>query len=238
MHLGRTLVMLGTLALACKPRPGSSCDRGEARCLAGDTQLACHAGKMIEVPCRGPNGCQVTEKGVACDISKNVAGDPCTDADENVGTCSEDGKTKIVCRGGKYHAEPCRGRDGCKLIEGRASCDTSLMEEGEACLQEGSQACSTDNTTFLVCTKGKMEVKLRCRGASGCQFLDRKLTCDLSVAALDDPCDEKMEGKNACALDKKQIVVCKAAKFTSDTVCKAGEECIVGDGTVKCDEKQ
>src|SRR6185369_13751788 len=110
-----TLLMLGALAALslpnCKPTAGSSCEKGEARCLDAKRELVCQAGRFIESPCNGPGGCLQTDKGTSCDFSGNKPGDPCSADDEGAATCrSKDGM--LACHGGVYAFVPCRGARG------------------------------------------------------------------------------------------------------------------------------
>jgi hypothetical protein len=44
------LLALCLITAACKPSVGSSCERGEARCLDRQTQLICSEGRLIATP--------------------------------------------------------------------------------------------------------------------------------------------------------------------------------------------
>lgn len=227
--LGSVLLMAG-----CKRGVGSSCDKGEARCLDRERQLVCDQGKFIESPCRGPEGCSLAPKGVSCDVSANKPGDLCSRDDEGAAACT-DPKTLISCRGGSYQPSPCRGPDGCVASEGRPKCDTSVATSGDACAeQEKPKACSTDGKTLLACKGGTMQTELPCRGPDGCKITASKLDCDLTLAELADPCPSEMDGRHACAVDRKTMLVCKDGKFAPDSPCKAGESCLVEGGSIRC----
>ena len=228
-------VLLLVVCAGCKPGVGTSCDKGEARCQDKQTQLACQGGKYIATPCRGPGGCSITPDGIHCDISKNKPGDPCSTDDVGAAAGSDE-KTLIACVEGKYQPSPCRGPKGCTSSDGRPTCDTSIAAPGDACKDtEKPKGCSTDGKQLLTCQSGKMALSFWCRGPDGCSAKDGKLDCDLSVAKLDDPCIKEMEGKNACALDRKAIVVCKGSKFVVDEKCeKKGESCLFEGGSIRC----
>ncbi len=219
----------------CKPGVGSSCDKGEAKCLSKTAQLSCEDGKYVETPCRGANGCAITPDGIRCDISGNKAGDRCSKDDNGAAACA-DPKTLVVCNAGQYQPAPCRGPDGCQQKEGRAVCDTSIAEPGDHCADaEKPKACSKDGSQLLSCKQGKMATVFFCRGPDGCGIKDGKLNCDLTVAKLDDVCPGEMDGKHACTQDRKQILVCKAQKFSKDSACdKAGESCLSDGGSIRC----
>ncbi len=226
------LLVPSMLALACKPGVGSSCVRGEARCQDRQTQLICSQGQMIASPCRGANGCRLSAAGVACDISLNRAGDPCSQDDEGVAICP-DPKQILTCSGGKYQLAACRGPAGCATSGGRASCDTTLATEGDAC-KGATKGCSADGRQVLICQSGKMAPAFFCLGQGGCKSKAGKLDCDLTVARDEDPCTQEMQGKVACNIDKRSIVACKAGKFVIDTRCGAGKECSTEGGSIAC----
>ena len=218
----------------CKPAAGSSCDKGEARCLDAKRELVCQAGRFIESPCNGPGGCRSTEKGTSCDFSGNKAGDPCSADDEGAATCgNKDGM--LACHGGLYVLLPCRGSRGCVNAEGRALCDTSLAEPGDPCREENSKACSGDGSQVLICKQHTMQRFYLCRGEGGCASGPGKLTCDTSVAKLGDACDKKLEAQAfACTPDGAEILVCKGGAFVHEESCTAGQKCGQVAGATKC----
>ncbi len=218
----------------CKPSAGSSCDKGEARCLDAKRELVCQAGRFIESPCNGPGCCRLTEKGTSCDFSGNQAGDPCSADDEGAASCSnKDGM--LACHGGRYALVPCRGSHGCVNAEGRALCDTSLAEPGDVCSDENLKACSGDHSQVLICKQHSMQRFYLCRGANGCTSSAGKLNCDTSVAKLGDACDKKLEGQAfSCTPDQTSILVCKGGAFTLDQACKMGQKCSVEGSSTLC----
>ena len=227
-------VTIGLLSAGCKPSAGSSCDKGEARCLDGKHELVCQAGRFIESPCNGPAGCGWTERGTSCDFSGNKPGDACSTDDEGAATCS-DKDAMLACHGGKYALVPCRGSRGCLNAAGRASCDTSLAEPGDACNDESSKACSGDGSQVLICKQHAMQRFYLCRGASGCASSAGKLSCDTSIAKLGDACDKKLEGQAfSCTPDATSILVCKGGAFVVDQTCKAGQKCVLNGSATQC----
>lgn len=225
------------IASACKPGPGSSCDKGEARCIDKKTQLVCQAGKFVSSPCKGPRGCGLTPDGVFCDISGNQPGEPCSTDDEGAAACS-DPKTKIVCSAGKYQPWQCRGPKGCTTDDRRPLCDNSIAEPADPCREaDKTKACSVDGKQYLSCAAGKMTMEFQCLGPAGCKSEGGKLGCDMSVARDKDPCTKEMDGKHACNLDKSSIVVCKDGKFVIDEECKAGTTCNA-EGTIRCEKPE
>jgi hypothetical protein len=229
------MVLLLLAAAGCKPAVGSACKPDETRCLGKTAQLSCHAGKFIETPCKGPAGCSTSEAGVRCDISGNQAGDRCSDADEGAASCA--GRRMIVCRGGRYVFAECRGPRGCANEGGRAVCDASLAQTGDACSKEGLKACSEDGTQVLTCQASKMRFFYFCRGKAGCAATSGKLNCDMSLAALKDPCDGSMEGKHACSEEGGSILVCRAGQFVLDERCPARKSCSTEGGGIRCERQ-
>ncbi len=228
------LLSLWCLCVSCKPGVGSSCDKGEARCLDGQRELVCQAGKLIETACRGPHGCSFTEQGTSCDFSSDKPGDACSTDDEGAATCN--GKvTMLACHGGVYGVVPCRGARGCELADGRAACDTSIAEPSDACRDEGTKACAADRSAVLVCKDHAMAQFYPCRGVNGCGSAAGKLSCDTSIAKLGDPCDKKLEGQAfACAVDGASLLVCKAGAFALDQTCKSGQKCLTDGSSSHC----
>ncbi|MBK7584226.1 MAG: DUF1962 domain-containing protein [Myxococcales bacterium] len=238
MRLAITLSLFALCALAaCKPAPGGSCDRGEAKCVDKQSQLVCQKGSYIQAPCKGPRGCGLTPTGVSCDITGNQPGDICSTDEEGASGCI-DAKTKIVCSGGKFAATTCRGPRGCETQEGRPLCDLSVAEPGDACREADlTKACSVDGKQYLSCRAGKMTMEFQCLGPNGCKSEAGKLSCDMSYARDQDPCTTEMEGKHACNLDKGSIVMCKGGKFVVDEECKSGTACNA-EGSIRCEKPE
>lgn len=219
--------------VACKPSVGSSCDKGEARCIDRSRALVCESGHFIETPCRGKNGCRVEVETTSCDVHGDQPGDPCSTDDESSAVCS-DAATLLACHAGKYEAVACRGKHGCHEAAGHAECDESVAESGDACAHDGKRACSTDAKRVLACHDGKMEPQYDCRGERGCGVVDGKLDCDVSVARSGDPCDRQFEGTFACSEDGLAIVRCSGGHFAPDETCKRGTRCVSEPGTTRC----
>lgn len=230
-------VLVLAFLCSCKPGPGSSCDKGEARCIDKKSQLVCQKGSYIQAPCKGPRGCSLTPSGVSCDITGNQPGDVCSTDEEGASACL-DPKTKIVCTDGKFVATSCRGPKGCETLDGRPLCDLSISEPGDACREaDKTKACSVDGKQYLACKAGKMTLEFQCLGPNGCKSDGGQLSCDMSVARDKDPCTAEMEGKHACNLDKSSIVVCKGGKFVIDEECKSGTSCNA-EGSIRCEKPE
>jgi hypothetical protein len=227
-------IAIGVLLASCKPSVGSSCDKGEARCLDGKRELVCEAGRFVESPCKGPAGCSSTERGTSCDFSGNGAGDACSSDEEGAATCTNRAAL-LACHGGKYALVPCRGSRGCTNTEGRAACDTSIAEPGDNCNDDNLKACSGDGSQVLVCRQHAMQRFCLCRGESGCVSSAGKLSCDTSIARLGDACDHKLEGQAySCTPDGTAILVCKGGAFALDQACRAGHKCVVNGSATQC----
>jgi hypothetical protein len=220
-------------ALGCKPRVGSSCEKGEARCLDGQRALVCQAEKFIETPCRGKNGCRLEAERTACDVHGNQAGDACSTDEEGAAVCI-DSNTLLACRQGAYVRSACRGKGGCVEEGGRAMCDATIAESGEPCAAEGKKACNVDGKRVLACTAGKMLDRYDCRGARGCSVVSGKIDCDVSIAKVGDACDSTSEGTFACSEDMKAIARCAGGRFVADETCKHGTKCLAEPGSTRC----
>jgi hypothetical protein len=79
-----------------------------------------------------------------------------------------------------------------------------------------------------------MQLAHYCRGPEGCASNNGQLECDMSVAALKDPCGKKMEGATACNVDGSGTVICKGGLFVLDEKCKAGTRCSSKAGSIEC----
>jgi hypothetical protein len=237
MTLGRGTTLLAlafTLALAaCKPGVGSSCEKGDARCLNPNRALVCQKGVFIETPCLGKHGCRVEPAGVSCDPSANRSGDPCSTDEEGAAVCG-DPTTLVACRRGKYSRVPCRGPGGCSQEGRNTLCDATVAAVGEPCAEEDKKACATDARHVLACREGRMTPLYECRGKNGCRVVEKKIDCDLSIARLGDPCDKLVEGHFACTEDAKAIVRCEAGKFVADEKCKGATRCLATPGSTSC----
>jgi hypothetical protein len=149
--------------------------------------------------------------------------------------CTDKGNA-LSCQGGKLVAVACRGPLGCTKFQEKASCDDSEAAEGDTCMGEGDDeyACSVDKKRALVCKNGRFERYLECRGKSGCALLGRQISCDTSVAAKNDPC--KVQGASACAVDQKEMLVCRDGKFGHYRYCRGQAGCYTKDDAPACDE--
>ena len=227
------LVFSGFALVACKPSVGSSCTKGEARCVDPGRAIVCEEGKFIETPCNGKLGCRLQPEGTACDVHGNKAGDRCSKDEEGAAVCADE-ETLLVCRGGTTVRSACRGKGGCVEEHGRAACDASIAEEGDPCGAGSKSSCSVSGKEVLVCAGAAMKKTYECRGERGCTVASGKLDCDQSVAKLGDACDPRTEGSFSCSEDGKSIVKCAGGRFVADEKCKAGTECLAEPGSTRC----
>ena len=217
----------------CKPGVGSSCEKGEARCLDGQRALVCQSEHFIETPCRGKSGCRLEPAGTACDVRGNKPGDSCSSDEEGAAVCA-DASTLVSCHKGAYVRVACRGKKGCVEENGHAMCDATVAAVGEACATDEKKACSVDGKTVLACSEGQMQARYDCRGARGCSVVSGKIDCDQSVAMLRDACDVASEGSFACSEDAKGLVRCAGGSFVADETCKHGQSCVAESGSTRC----
>jgi hypothetical protein len=217
----------------CRPGVGSSCEKGEARCLDSGRALACEGGQFIEVPCRGPKGCAAGANSIACDIQRSRSGDRCSRDEEGTAVCADE-KRIMACRSGRFVSSPCRGPKGCALLGDRALCDTSVGILAEACREDGKKACAADGSAVLACKQHALAPLYLCRGPKGCALKEGKLDCDMSVAVERDACDPRQEGHVACSPDHTATLICKSGRFTSDEKCKRGTTCVAEEKQTRC----
>src|SRR5207249_3648910 len=124
-------LLLFAATAGCKPGVGDACEKGNVTCVDGKNAVVCQSSKYVAVPCKGANGCAGEKAAATCDASGNAAGDACSTDEEGSAWCAADSKAKLLCKGGKLAAEPCRGPKGCK----GQSCDTSFAEVGDPCVE-------------------------------------------------------------------------------------------------------
>ena len=107
-----------------------------------------------------------------CDQSVTEAGAAC--AKENQYACSSDFKHTLRCVSSKWQRDQvCRGKDGCKETGDKVRCDDTLAAVGDACAQDGDQACSVDLGARLVCKGNRVVIDKKCR--AGCVVVTGKV---------------------------------------------------------------
>lgn len=162
---------------------------------------------------------------------KKRAGSACKGAE----AVCQDKKTALLCRDDAFVEVACAGPTGCAKFQDRASCDTSVAERGDLCMDdEDEYACSSDGARALVCKTGRFEPYLECRGASGCAMVGRSVSCDTSIAEKNDPC--RTEGAIACGVDRKHMLVCRDGRFALHRYCRGRQGCSSEGEAPSCDE--
>lgn len=213
---------------------------GKTGCRVGNKErLTCKGGKYEIEECKGADGCTLEQSGMAtCDPGAPKLSEACK-VDERIQRCSEDAKSFLQCRSGKWTlAQPCPGSNGCvEKGGGLVSCDPSgaKWKVGDACFFITS-TCSDDGAALLECSFGALVKKQDCPGPERC--LAGTITCDTGVAKLGDPCDAREAGATACADDGKALLECKAPKdggtqtWAEKKKCKTS--CTAQDGKLDC----
>jgi len=146
----------------------------------------------------------------------------------------EDPANVLACQGGVFVEAHCRGPAGCTKLGTKVTCDDSIADEGDPCLDAESEnrACSTNKKKSLLCDAGKFKAIQFCRGPKGCQIHGEVVTCDSQVAEKADPCLKP--GTFACSTDFKTRLICKEGKFQFDRFCRGNSGC--RDFDFSCDE--
>ena len=160
------------------------CNLAEDHACAPDkkSMVRCVKYKFATVEtCSGPLGCERTEKEARCDNSTAAAGDPCTE--DNDHACSVDGKTMLLCKGGKFEERlACKGKNGCSLNGSAVRCDDSVAALGDACESSPGKdhyACAQDNRSMLKCIDGKFIQAEKCRSRETCKLLSDGFACGM-----------------------------------------------------------
>ncbi len=143
---------LGDMQYAC-----SADDQTGVQCIAGTFQRV--------VVCRGPKGCKLENKRIACDTSIVNQGDPCAHEDDVA--CSADKTQLLRCKTKAFEKyRMCRGAKGCTPDDPTPACDISVAQVDDLCVQQGRVACSPDKTTELVCQGSRFTLSRKCE--KGC----------------------------------------------------------------------
>jgi hypothetical protein len=162
---------------------------------------------------------------------KRKEGGKCDDARR--ATC-EDATTVLACQGGVLVSARCHGPNGCSRLGNKVTCDDSVAEEGDTCLDTDAEnhACSADKKTHLVCDEGKFRTAQVCRGPKACTIKGELPTCDTHLGQKDDVCTKA--GSFSCAVDRKTRLLCRDGKMQIDRFCRGQSGCREAD--FACDE--
>ncbi len=221
------LGVLGLLALTLAGSDlteGDACDEEVASCIDGATALWCDHGVVRRIGCHGEGGCRESLGEVRC---TPTIGDACVGA---TSTC-EGTASWIRCVDGVIRQEAsCRGPGGCRVVDRRLLCDGSLAVVGDACWGlDGMGACTPDHASWVTCVAGTWQPHHACRGPDHCATSGEELSCDESIGAIGDACDE---GGYACSEDGRLRLVCENGTRVRDAACPEG--CRVEAGDVLC----
>lgn len=163
------------------PDVGDNCttDKVQACASGGKQAVACKDGKFVLLQkCPGAAGCKEQGGGlVSCDPNGAfAAGDACHFISM---VCTEDGKSLLECKDGKFNAgKECPGEGRCKGVE----CDSGYGDVGADCAS-GTHVCSNDKKSLLACKPvpksddGAMKFAVEKSCKAGCTPKDGKLEC-------------------------------------------------------------
>jgi hypothetical protein len=157
------------------------------------------------------------------------AGDACTDTP---GSCA-DKASHLVCTGGKFVLETCKGAGGCN-DDKTLTCDNTKADVADGCGHDGARACSADGTKELRCRDKKFDIEWSCRG--GC-------TLD---ASNNPKCTPTGEAGDVCRPDsivcdgaQKTELDCTDGKLAATRTCHGALGCVTDPGGgVRCDRTQ
>jgi hypothetical protein len=174
---------------------------------------------------------------VQCKGLKTKPGDKCS-ANGQI-QCS-DPSTALLCVGGAWQTNPCRGPHGCQGFGPGSQCDDDFGMAGEGCISGGvggdNYACATDKLSELICTNNKWVVNSTCKGPGKCTVTGLTVNCDDDWADIGDPCKTNASDANySCTPDKKTRVVCTANKFVVYDHCNGPKGCHIEGNVVYCD---
>jgi hypothetical protein len=102
---------------------------------------------------------------------------------------------------------------------------------GDKCDGNWSPRCA-DPTSAQVCMSNVVTA-LPCRGPKACTVSASTVTCDNSLALVNDACDQPNDV--ACALDHKSALECQNGKFVVAETCKGARGCVVAGDNISCD---
>jgi len=229
MTSGRTAFAFAFVAfamVACKTKKTSSfvagdkCPAGRVECASETTALLCgDTGTFVEVLCRGKAGCKSAGAVATCDRTVAASGDACALAEDpkDRGFCAEDGKSVLVCRGGKLTASLVCPKGDCHAFGRHADCAAIVAKAGSPCPTDSDTYCAEDERSLLKCKNGLLEASRPCHGKQGCHG-GKNPTCDDTLAAIGDACT--LSGLVVCAEDGESELVCHNGRFIVSRACK------------------
>jgi hypothetical protein len=119
-------------------------------------------------------------------------------------------------------------------INALGACDSKPKQGGKCDLadQDKLLACA-DETSALRCSNLRL-TKTPCRGPAGCSSA-AAATCDRSLAAVGDPCEDR-SATEVCSVDRKRALVCSDGVFVEARPCAGPKGCDPASGVVACDQ--
>ena len=166
---------------------------------------------------------------------KPSAGASCT---ENAAVCNSP-TSHMACVTGHYVEETCKGPNGCKEANGKATCDTTKGDIGDPCASANMGVCGTDGKTKLRCDTGKLVFVSRC-SKDGCTTDDNNNAhCNDPFDRIGDDCkidatrSERANG--ACNEDFKSELRCKDGKMALTHQCRGEQGCVPLSSGPWCD---
>jgi hypothetical protein len=160
------------------------CNLADDYVCTGDKKamLQCVKNRWSQVQsCLGDRACAMEKKKVTCDNSVATLGDGCREEEDYA--CTQDKKSALACRGGKFvQASLCRGPKGCRVTGGKENgfkveCDDSVANPGDPCEKESHFSCTPDERTMLRCHAKKFDVEEKCAPRTKCLIRDGVVGC-------------------------------------------------------------
>jgi hypothetical protein len=153
-------------------------------------------------------------------------GDACTDSP---GSCA-DKASHLVCVGGKYVLETCRGQGGC-TDDKALVCDNAKANVADGCGHDGARACSSDGGKELRCRSGKFDVEWSCRG--GCTLDASNNPKCTPTGDIGDVC---RPDSIVCDTAQKAQLDCADGRLALNRTCHGALGCVTEPGGgVRCD---
>src|ERR1700722_7949288 len=156
-------------------------------------------------------------------------GEACSDTP---GSCS-DKASHLVCTGGKYVLETCKGPGGCNDNK-TLTCDNTKADDGDGCGHDGARACSADGTKELRCRSGKFAIEWSCRG--GCTLDASNNPKCVPTGLVGDTC---RPDSIVCDVAAHSELDCVDGKLVATRTCHGALGCVTPPGGgVRCDRTQ
>ena len=147
-------------------------------------------------------------------------GEACSDTP---GSCS-DKASHLVCTGGKYVLETCKGPGGCN-DDKTLTCDNTKADVGDGCGHDGARACSADGTKELRCRGGTFAIEWSCRG--GCTLDPSNNPKCTPTGLAGDTC---RPDSIVCDVAQKTELDCVDGKLTATRTCHGALGCVTPPG--------